>query len=260
MTLLELTEPLFQYICRLNRLGKRSGTAGAAATATRPDTSFFAKPGAARGTPGGGALDYQVARSEIKGLFDEMKQKSNSDLRLSTQLKKMELPLLFFVDSMISESKLAFAGQWNQSRLAYDLNELAGDEKFFDLLDETLKDPGDDASERLAVFYLCLGLGFTGVNFNQPEYLRKMMLTIAPRILHLMDRDATARICPESYEGVDTRNLVQPPGSRLTLLVIIFICFTVAIIAAYAWMRHSSSKELSRSLQEILRQDLSAPQ
>ena len=36
---------------------------------------------------------------------------------------------------MISESSLPFAAQWNQNRLAYERNELAGDEKFFDLLE-----------------------------------------------------------------------------------------------------------------------------
>ena len=42
----------------------------------------------------------------------------------------------------------------------------------FDLLEETLKESGDDAAERLAVFYVCLGLGFSGIYFQQPEFLR----------------------------------------------------------------------------------------
>jgi cytochrome bd-type quinol oxidase subunit 1 len=41
--------------------------------------------------------------------------------------------------------------------------QLAGDEKFFDLLEETLNDSSEDASERLAVYYTCLGLGFMGM-------------------------------------------------------------------------------------------------
>jgi len=125
----------------------------------------------------------------------------------------MELPLLFFVDSMIADSSLAFAQQWNQNRLAYDRNELAGDEKFFDLLEETLNDSSEDASERLAVYYTCIGLGFAGIYFKQPEYLRKTMLTIAPRIRHLVEMDQTAKICPEAYTSVDTRTWCSRPGS-----------------------------------------------
>lgn len=251
MTLLELTEPLFQYVCRLNRLARKSGKVSST------DTPLFSK-GAPTSPSHLGTMDYAVARSEVKALLDEMRQKANADLRLATQYQKVELPLVFFVDSMISESNLGFAAQWNQNRLAYDRNELAGDEKFFDLLDETLKDSGDDASERLAVFYTCLGLGFTGIYFRQPELLRKTMLTIAPRIRHLAEMDQTAKICPEAYDGVDTRNLVEPPSSKMVLIGIVFLCFTLAVVVSYFWMYRASSKTLQSSLNQILSQDLSA--
>ena len=194
MNLLELTEPIFQYVCRLNRLGRKSGTSSG-------ETSFIAKGPGGTQVPRVASLDYAVVRSEVKAMFEDLIQKSNSDMRLNVQAKKMELPLVFFVDSMISESSLPFAAQWNQNRLAYERNELAGDEKFFDLLEETIKDSGEDASERLAVYYICIGLGFSGIYFRQPEYLRKTMLTIAPRIRHLVEADQTARICPMPTKG-----------------------------------------------------------
>src|SRR6266496_4851355 len=164
MTLLELTEPIFQYVCRLNRLARKSvGT-------STGETAFLTKgPGSGLGAavaPRLASLDYAVVRSEVKAMFEDYLQKSSSDIRLSVQAKKVELPLLFFIDSMISDSALPFAAQWNQNRLAYERNELAGDEKFFDLLDETLKDSSEDAAERLAVFYVCIGLGFTGIYFK----------------------------------------------------------------------------------------------
>src|SRR2546430_894078 len=147
MTLLELTEPIFQYICRLNRAARKAGGPAASGGA---NTSFFTKPGssAASAQARPMSLDYAVVRAEIKALLDDFLQKSGSDGRLSSQAKKMELPLLFFIDSMIAESTLPFAAQWNQNRLAYDRNELAGDEKFFDLLEETARDSSDEASER----------------------------------------------------------------------------------------------------------------
>ncbi len=249
MTLLELTEPIFQYVCRLNRLARKSGGA-----VTSGETSFFAKtPSAA---PKAASLDYAVVRSEVKALCEDFMQKGGSDIRLAGQVKKMELPLLFFVDSMIAESTLSFAAQWNQNRLAYDRNELAGDEKFFDLLEETMKDASEEAAERLAVFYICIGLGFAGVYFRQPEYLRKTMLTIAPRIRHLVETDQSARICPETYEGVDTRNLVQPPGSKLAFVGILFLCFILAVLTSYIWMYRAASRNLSASLDHILKQEM----
>lgn len=250
MNLLELTEPIFQYVCRLNRLARKSGGASAG------DTAFIGKGPGAPAAPRVASLDYAVVRSEVKAMFEDLIQKSNSDVRLNMQAKKMELPLLFFVDSMISESSLPFAAQWNQNRLAYERNELAGDEKFFDLLEETMKDSSEDASERLAVYYNCIGLGFSGIYFRQPEYLRKTMLTIAPRIRHLVEADQTAKICPDAYEGIDTRNLVQPPSSKMAFVGILFLCFILAVGITYVFLYRAASRSLSTSLDHILKQEM----
>jgi type VI protein secretion system component VasF len=161
---------------------------------------------------------------------------------------------------MISESTLPFALEWNNNRLAYDRQELAGDEKFFDLLDETLKDGSDDAAERLAVFYICIGLGFTGIYFKQPEFLRKTMLSIAPRVRRLVENDPNAKMCPETYEGVDTRNLVQPPSSRMMIVGLVFAGFTLAVLISYFVMYRQASRNLNNSIEEVLRQDLSVAQ
>ena len=132
MTLLELCEPLFQYVCRLNRLARSSNT-----------------------------LEMDQVRNEIKKIFEAMNTEALNNAALTSQFEKIELPLLFFVDFMIKESKLTFAYDWYE--LGRERNELAGDEKFFDLLDENLADTSDAATERLVIFYTCIGLGFTGV-------------------------------------------------------------------------------------------------
>ena len=283
VTLLDAVEPLLQYICRLNRAARRTVGAG---TQAKPaggvsDTMFFAKPAGGAAPPAGGgkladtlffskpatgtapsfasgrslSMDFQAVRAEVKGLLEDMGQKAAADFRLAAQLKKMEMPLLFFIDSMLSESKIAFAQDWNKHRLAYEKNELAGDEKFFDIVDETLKDPSEDAAERLAVLYLCIGLGFTGIYFRQPEFLRKTMLAIAPRIRHLLDSEQVARICPETYDHTDTRNLVQPPSNRLVVVAILFLCLTVAVVASYIYLYHDASKGLNVALDKVLVQD-----
>jgi type VI secretion system protein ImpK len=261
MTLLHLTEPIFQHICRLNRFARRAGAAQSGGGDTtyislKPETPKAAAAAATKTA----SLDYTVARSEIKALFEDMMSKAAKDIRLSHQAQKIELPLIFFVDSMISEGTLPFAAQWNQNRLAYDRQELAGDEKFFDLLDETLKESGEDAAERLAVFYTCIGLGFTGIYFKQPEFLRKTMLSIAPRIRHLIETDQNARICPETYEKLDTRNLVEPPSSRMVIVGMIFAGFMLAVLISYFLMYHQASKNLNTSIEEVLKQDLAAQQ
>ena len=229
MNPLELCEPIFTRICILNRLGRQQG----------------------------GLLSYDQLRLEIEQLFAGVRNSAETDPTLRMHWQKLEQPMIFFVDSMISESGLAVAATWNRSRLAYDRKELAGDEKFFDLLDETLNDPSDEASQRLLVFYTCLGLGFTGWYTGQPEYLRGKMLDISQRIRTAMETDKTVRICPESYLNVDTRDLVQPPASKLGGIAIVFagLCLIVVIVEAYLF--HAASLSLIDSLTAIGAQEIS---
>ena len=144
MTLFDLYEPLFQYICILNRIARKGSNE---------------------------AIELATLRPEIIALLEGINKRAQAEPLLALQAGKLEMPITFFVDSIIAESNLRCAGQWHKERLAYAQNELAGDEKFFDLLDETLNDPSPEATERLVIFYVCLGLGFTGWYANQPEYL-----------------------------------------------------------------------------------------
>ncbi len=229
MTPLELCEPIFTKICVLNRLGRSRA----------------------------GFLDYDQLRTEIEQLFIEVKNSADADPALKVQWQKLELPIIFFVDSMISESGLAAASTWNRTRLAYDRKELAGDEKFFDLLDETLNDPSDEASQRLLVYYTCLGLGFTGWYAGQPEYLRGKMLDISQRLKTAMDTDKTVKICPETYLNVDTRDLVEPPTSRLGGIAVVFAGLCLIVVMVEIYLFHTASLSLTDSLSAVGSQEIS---
>src|SRR5580704_12792949 len=229
MNPLELCEPIFTKVCVLNRLGRNQG----------------------------GLLQYEQLRLEIEQLLARTQQSAEADPVLRVQWQKLELPMIFFVDSMISESGLAVASTWNRSRLAYDRKELAGDEKFFDLLDETLNDASDEASQRLLVFYTCIGLGFTGWYAGQSEYLRGKMLDISQRIRSAMETDKTVRICPETYLNVDTRDLVQPPASKLGGIAIVFAGLCLIVVTVEAYLFHAASLSLTDSLTAIGSQEVS---
>ena len=159
------------------------------------------------------------------------------------------------IDS-ISESKLALAPVWNKNRMAYEQKELAGDEKFFDLIDQTLEDPSPDADERLAVFYTCLGLGFTGWYAGQPEYLRAKMNVIGARLKKTMETDPRARLNPEAYQNLDTRNLVEPAGVRLAVVAIVFGACLLFVTGLSVYFFQTASRGLSNSIREILTHDL----
>jgi len=222
MTLLELCDPLFQYICRFNRSARK-----------------------------GGHHDLHQVRQEVKAMLVDMKSRAQGQPGLAGQFEKIDIVLMFFVDFMIKSSPLQNAGEWQE--LAFDRKELAGDEKFFDMLEETLADRSEPASERLAIYYTCMGLGFTGWYTGQPEYLRKKMLECSTRIRGLIDTDQTARICPESYQNVDTSNLVQPPSASLVGIGIALVGLIIVLFIANAYMYRSSSSELTRALDSIIK-------
>ena len=231
LDLVDLCEPLFQYVCMLNRIARN---------------------------PGGEGLEFAPLQGLIKEIFQDMAQNPGAGDRLRAQFEKVRVPLIFFVDSMIAESKLGIASQWHRSRLAYEFNELAGDEKFFDLLDETMAEKSPEADERLAIFYTCLGLGFQGWYAGQPEYLRKKMLDLGKRIpARFIDTQHTARVCPEAYQHVDGRDLVEPPGLKVATMAIFFGGLFFVALGVNIYLFQTASTGLADSLKTILSHDIS---
>ena len=100
-----------------------------------------------------------------------------------------------------------------------------------------------------------IGLGFTGWYAGQPEYLRKKMLEGAPRIRHLIESDTTVRVCPEAYGNVDTRDLVEPPSSKMVVILIIFLAFMLTTLACNFFLFQQASTQLTSALSEIIAHD-----
>lgn len=227
MTLLELCEPLFQYVCRLRRSARMGCT-----------------------------VEMDQVRNDVMRIFDEMKTNAYTSAELTTQYEKVELPLVFFVDFMIKESDLTFAAGWYE--LGREKNELAGDEKFFDLLDVDLADRSDAATQRLVIFYTCIGLGFTGVYTGQPESIQRLMSKISARVSGMMDAGEKSYICPEAYENVDNRDFVEPPSAKLGAIGITLITLLIIWAVAYFCLFKWTSDDLAESLDMIVGQKQSS--
>jgi len=224
MTLLELCEPLFQYVCRLLRLART-----------------------------GRAMEMDKVRNDIARIFSDVKAKASISAELATQYEKVELPLIFFVDFVIKESKLSFARDWLE--LGRERNELAGDEKFFGLLDVELADPSDASTQRLVIFYTCIGLGFTGIYAGQPEKIQRLTLRISARISDMIDADENSYICPEIYESVDSRDFTKPPGKKLGVIGIVVTGFVILWMVVYCFSFWSASGEIEDSIDIIKQHD-----
>ena len=153
------------------------------------------------------------------------------------------MPLIFFIDNIIFESQLSFSKDW--PRLAYKRNEMAGDEKFFVLLDEELRERSTTPSlaERLAVYYTCLGLGFTGWHAGEPDVLRRYMRQLEPRVRAMVEAERK-RVTPEAYEHTLRDDLTEPPARPLTKIVI-------ALFAGNAYLYRARTNQLNTALETI---------
>jgi hypothetical protein len=224
MTPLEVCEPLFQYICRVNRSARKSG--------------IYA---------------HDEVRAEVKAILSDIATKVAADPQLSPHFApkngKLWLVLLFFVDFMIRDSNLSFADDWND--LARAEKELAGDDRFFEFLNEALANPSEAATQRLPVYYTCLGLGFTGAYRGQPEFLRRKMLEISARIRSQIGTDTASRICPEAYEHVNTDNLIKPANPPLIGISIALVGMAIVLFAANAAMFQNSRRDLVNRVNAI---------
>ena len=122
--------------------------------------------------------DMEVVNHSLREHLIRIREQVEDDGRLKREFQKIEQPLVFFIDYTVKEGHFPFRDQWTE--IARDYNELSGDEKFFDLLSDSLDDP--DSSEQLMMFYLFMGLGFDGCHVDDREYVQRRMKVCAARI------------------------------------------------------------------------------
>ncbi|TVQ53199.1 MAG: hypothetical protein EA377_08595 [Phycisphaerales bacterium] len=229
MNLHELCNPFFQYICRINRLSR-----------SRAD------------------LPASQIREEIKAIIERLREQAAETPGLLQQFeiregvngkRGIELVLLFFADFMIRESPLRCASEWED--LAAEHEEHSGYDKFFVMLDETLEDKSPDAKGRIAVYYTCMGLGFTGGLSDEPEKFNRKLRECAARLRTYMDESAAQRVCDEAYVHTDRRPLDVPPVERVVNRVLLFAAVFFMVLVAGGVLYHFQIKELNTALSSI---------
>ena len=56
--------------------------------------------------------EYARVRADVKGLIEDITRNTSADVRMAGQVRRLEMPIIFFVDNVISTSRLKFAAQW----------------------------------------------------------------------------------------------------------------------------------------------------
>jgi type VI protein secretion system component VasF len=122
------------------------------------------------------------------------------------------------------------------------------------MLDETLEDKSDAATDKLAVYYTCVGLGFTGWHTGQPEVLRRKMLEISARVRTLFETNPQSYICPDAYSHLNTSDLIQPPAASLGGIAIALVGLAAVLLVTYVFLYRDRSDELKAKLNQINQQ------
>ncbi|MDQ7013588.1 MAG: DotU family type IV/VI secretion system protein [Planctomycetota bacterium] len=228
MSLAEICEPFFLFVCRLNSAARK-------------------------GVP----LDERHIRSQLDDEIDGLRTRAadaGNASNLRRQVELIERPLIYFFDSMMVRSRAG--DHWQE--LSVERGWRGYEQDFFVILDETLREKGKDATERLEVFFTCLGLGFEGFFEGQPEKIAEYKNDIAQRLRadRLIDASLSNRLCPEAYENIDeSMGLIKPVGGTIGGVGIVVVGLLVILILTIFVGYAVASKRLQGTLERITKVD-----
>lgn len=232
-TLVELCEPLFLYVCRLNRTARELSARGER-----------------------GKMDPDTIRRDVLRLMKSVQDACEKN-RLGAEFESVKPDLCALVDDVIRKGPFEFNESWQplSVELCMDVGWMT---TFYHRLEELQSKPvTEGVLQRLGVSYQCLGLGFTGMMAQDPGRITRYLGEIAGKLdapgakVRTIDPDFTVPICPEVVETVD-RNTYWKPGSNALwwagwAVLGLFVVILVAIPFAYM----SATGELKKHVGEI---------
>ncbi|MCQ2914194.1 MAG: DotU family type IV/VI secretion system protein [Alphaproteobacteria bacterium] len=171
------------------------------------------------------SVDKDTFKKEIRSLISEARETANKSPSLEREFSRVEKPLIFFVDYMVKEGNFPFKNEWRE--IGREYNELSGDEKFFDMLTETLDDP--DSANSLEIFYNVMGLGFSGIYQNDPEYLERRMKVCASRF-DTNSLDLTKEEIIKVDETILDKKVIPNEKQMFKVRNLVFFCLFVMLV------------------------------
>ena len=222
MKALLLFEPLFQYVCEVNRLSRN-----------------------------GFPREYAEVRKEILNRMSEISDRADADVELREHFRVLKTPVIFAIDDLLVENRnLPWWRLWNDKRLGFVKDGLAGSEAFFvEYLDPALKAaPSLEGAEQMLVYYVCLGIGFQGYLFDQPEKLRAYMKAMRPAVAQWLVDDRVEHLLPQAYLYTNRRELARPPELKWALLLAGVVAILLMGLPLYWWMATDLINQMERNI------------
>ncbi len=178
-------------------------------------------------------LRYEEFSAEISRLLNDARRLTEKNEALKADFRKIEFPLIFFIDYTVKESGFSFSRDYVP--MAHSYNELSGDDKFFDLFDEAIR--VEKNPDILTLYYIMLGLGFDGAYRREPVEVIRRMQTCAEM---LEDRLKTGydEIClthkaPSSF-GDNSWNTFRSVKILSVMSLVTLLCFVLNWLSVQA--------------------------
>lgn len=172
----------------------------------------------------GQEVPYERLYGELKSEMNALSLRCSASPLLQQRYAQVEQVVVFFIDYTVKEGQFSYSAQYEEMARAF--HEFSGDEKFFDLLEETLKQGTD--LEMLRLFYLLLGLGFDGIFKRDRPYVHELMHQIKERLPPTFAVQSQ-ELCPVDNE--DTEGQEQPKWYQLNLKKAVFLLLAITILA-----------------------------
>lgn len=249
------------------------------ATAAQPRLSEICWPvfdvliGFDRQVRSGEAPDAEQVRYELVHALgdaeDLARRDPTADRLWERRVKQM---LVYLIDYKLLNSEWPGREYWWNHLFQTDPEilgeiEALGGEKFFQECDEVQKDY-DLASSRhradaaelgdlLALYYICLRLGFKGRYHDQPQELAEYTRRLFTR-LPAYARTRETRIFGDQYNPV-IRPRPVPPGMAVTMLLLIAVVVVVAIGTSFRLAWKSATKEIQDARERLVEQVAAGP-
>jgi type VI protein secretion system component VasF len=167
----------------------------------------------------------QKFREDIEAVLEDAKSRAAADPVLAREYERIERPLVFFIDFMVKEGGFPFKKEWRE--LGRNYNELSGDEKFFNLLADALRDSKGHTA--VPLFYTMLGLGFEGAYVQDHGFIEKTMKECAAQFPAGLDirEEPLVKVSVEKRMAGSKRGRLLRPMRMALLLSILLLAFSL---------------------------------
>lgn len=201
-----------------------------------------ARVDAAAGKP----LDGGAFYSHIMRELETVRKKGSALAELAPAVETACAYTAFYVDYMVHEGPFSFSAQWQDlGRNKY--HELAGDEKFFDYMQQFLEDDSPLATDHLRLMHAMVNSGFSGAYQRHAVELESLL------------RRVSARIGVETEEAAAAKLLLHPaaPQRRVKAVHPVHLGVTAVLVGAglllmsagcYLYMYRHATDELRTTL------------